>query len=113
MSEYKRTIGITPGNRAIMEEVKGYFDEQMDAAKFAMSLAIQTGEEPGSVENAETVWNVGSFDPNGEIRDLIQALFPENDAPYKDAEYFINFGLQLIGDHLEENKELDPVQLLE
>jgi len=84
----------------------------MDAAKFAMSLAIRSEEEPGAADNAETVWNVGSFDPDGEIRDLIQALFPENESPYRATEFFINTGLQQIQEHLEENKDLDLVQLI-
>lgn len=112
MSEYKTTIGLTPENKVVMDQIMGHFNEQMDAARFAMALAIKSGEEPGEAENADTVWNVGSFDSNGEIRDLIQAMFPENDSPYRSAEYFINKGLQHVDDHLEENKNLDVVQLI-
>lgn len=112
MSDDKTTIGLTPENRAVVEEIIDHFDEQMDAARFAMSISIKSGEEPSKAKNTDTVWNVGSFDPDGEIRDLIQALFPENDSPYRAAEYFINDGLQKIDDHLEDNKELDVVQLI-
>ena len=112
MSDDKNTIGLTPGNRRVMEDIMDYFDEQMDAARFAMSLAIKSDEEPGQIENAETVWNVGSFDPDGEIRDLINALFPEAESPYRAVEYFINVGLQRIDDHLKENKDVDIVELV-
>lgn len=112
MSEDKTTIGLTPDNRKVIEKMMEHFNEQMDGARFAMSLAIKSGEEPSKIENAETVWNVGSFDPDGEIRDLIQALYPDNDSPYRAAEYFINSGLRQIDDHLDENKELDIVQLV-
>lgn len=112
MSDDKTTLGLTPENREVMDNIIDHFNEQMDAARFAMSLAINSGEEPGEMKNADTVWNVGSFDPDGDIRDLIRALFPEVESPYRAAEYFINTGLQQIDEHLEENKELDVVQLI-
>ena len=111
MSDDKKTIGLTPDNKEVVETLSNNFDEQLDAARFAMSLAIKSGDEPSSIENAETVWNVGSFDPDGEIRDLIHALFPENESPYRAAEYIIYSGLTQVEAHLEENKAFDFVKL--
>lgn len=90
-----------------------YFNEQMEAAKFALSLAINKDVEPGRAENTETVWNVGSFDPDNEIRDLIEALYPEIDYPYLAMEYFINEGFRIIGEHIEENKQVDLLALID
>lgn len=112
MSDYKKTIGLTPESKNVVESLSDNFDEQLDAARFAMSLAIKSGHEPSTVDNAETVWNVGSFDPDGEIRDLMHALFPEIESPYRTAEYFINRGFSLLETHLEENKGLDVVSLI-
>lgn len=112
MAEDKVTIGLTQDNKQVIEDIEDQFNEQMEAARFAMSHAIQAGQEPGDIENTETVWNVGSFDPDGEIRDLIRALFPEVEDPYRAAEYLINKGLQMIGDHVEEHKEMDVLRLI-
>lgn len=95
-----------------MEEVIPYFNEQIDAAKFAMALAIEEGHDPDRVNHVETVWNTGSFDPDGEIRDLIKALYPDVDQPYLALEYFINQGFRILDNHLEEKKDLDIPHLI-
>lgn len=108
----RTTIGLTPENKGTMESLMNQFDEQADAAKFAMSLAIENGVKPGETANTQTVWNIGSFDPDGELRDLVIALYPTVDAPYATVEHFINQGFHLLNDHLEENKEMDIEVLL-
>jgi hypothetical protein len=113
MSEDDRTtIGLTPANRNVIDRVESDFNEKADAAKFAMALAIQQGVEPGQTPNTETVWNVGSFDPEGELRNLVIALHPEVSSPYSTVEHFVNQGLRLIESHLEESKELDIVEFV-
>jgi hypothetical protein len=106
------TIGLTDESKSTIEEIKPYFNQQLDASRFAMALAIEEGLDPGRTQNASTVWNVGSFDPNGEYRDLIKALYPEIERPYKTIEYFINEGFKIIGEHIEEEKEFDPEKLM-
>lgn len=94
----KKTIGLTPDNRAIIEDLvqQKFFKEQIDAAKFALSVAINNQIQLGSAEGAETIWNVGSFDTDGNLKSLINSLYPEIDTPYRLVEYFINAGLQII-----------------
>lgn len=106
------TIGLTEESRSTVEKVMPYFNEQLDASRFAMALAIEKDVEPGKTKNAGTVWNVGSFDPEGEYRDLVKALYPEVEQPYKTIEYFINEGFGIIDDHLDERKEFDPLVLI-
>lgn len=112
MSGDKTTIGLTSGNKEVMEEIIQHFNEQIDAAKFAMALAIEEGLEPQKTTDTETVWNTGSFDPNGELRDLIRALYPEVDQPTLALEYFINQGFQILDEHLEEEKEFNIPDLI-
>jgi len=85
---------------------KNLFKDQIDAAKFAMSLAINSGIGDGPAEGADTTWNIGSFDPNGELRTLIPLLFPNIDTPYRLIEYLINAGLKIIGTQLANNKDI-------
>lgn len=103
----KKTIGITKANaRALARLVaEGRFASELDAAKFAMAYAIHTGIEPGSTDGAETKWNVGSVDPDGSMRALLEALYPQTSEHYRLMEYLINEGLPaLIG---EQGKSID------
>jgi len=112
VSNDRTTIGLTSENKEVMQEVVPYFNEQMDAAKFAMALAIEENRDFDRAENVETVWNTGSFDPDGEFRDLIKALYPDIDQPYLALECFINQGFRILDEHLEQNKELDIIGLV-
>lgn len=112
MSDDRTTIGLTSDNKELMADVISYFNEQRDAAKFAIALAIEEGQEPDRAGNVETVWNVGSFDPDGEFRQLIKSLYPDVDQPYAAAEYCINEGFRILDSHLEENKDLDVLELI-
>jgi hypothetical protein len=113
MSMDRVTIGLTPVNKAFMELLmeKGWFNDKMDAAKFAMAIVIKKGLEPSIVEGTETVWNIGSFDTTSEIRSLILALFPATEVPYRVVEYYINAGLEEI-QLLLDNEQLDITELL-
>ena len=95
MSEDKKTIGLTAENRSVMDRImdKGFFRDQKDAAMFAMAYAIEQGIRAGNSEGANTIWNVGSLDPDGEIRVLISNLFPDTSTPYRLLEFFVNAGL--------------------
>lgn len=92
----KKTIGVTAANAAALAGLtdRGHFGSELDAAKFAMGHAIRSGIRPGSSEGTETKWNVGSVDPDGSLRSLIEALFPEVTEPYRAAEYLINEGIK-------------------
>ena len=100
----RKTLGLTPANRQIYDKLleEGWFKEGIDLAKFAMSVAIERGvpAEDGKVEGTETVWNVGSFDPDAELRNLIPILFPETETPYRLVEFYVNAGLKLIGEKM-------------
>jgi hypothetical protein len=79
MAGDKKTIGLTDASKAVMDEVveKAGFKRDMDAGKFAFALAVNRGCEPAQVEGAGTIWNVGSFDEGGDLKALIQNLFPK------------------------------------
>jgi Arc/MetJ-type ribon-helix-helix transcriptional regulator len=99
MDADKKTIGLTSSNKEIVELLlnQGLFKEQIDVARFAMALAINDETEAEEMEGAETVWNVGSFDPDGELRNLIPILYPNTKNPYKLIEFLVNIGVKKIG----------------
>ncbi len=114
MAEDKKTIGLTDANKAVMDklvETTG-FGRDMDAAKFAFALAVSRGSQPGQVEGAVTIWNVGSFDDTGELKALIQNLYPATDMPYRALESLVNSGFTLLNAELKANPSLEIEDLL-
>lgn len=115
MAADKTTFGVTPPNATYLEELSQtqYFTDQMEAAKFALSLAIRSGEVPGTVSGTDTKWHFGSFDKDGKLRAMIQTLFPDVEAPYRAIEHLLNVGLDTMRGHILENGELDLLALIE
>ena len=119
MAEDKITIGVTEAADRVLAMMieQGHFAEGIDAAKFAMALAINAGanseERDFTVEGTTTKWNVGSFDSDGQLRSLIDALYPDIDQPYRLLEFLIDDGLQRVGEHIESIGELDIIALLD
>lgn len=98
MATDKKTIGITKSNAATLAELAaaGHFASELDAAKFAMSYAIRRGTPAGATDGADTKWNVGSIDPDGSLRSLVEALYPDVPDPYRLVEHLMNEGIQAL-----------------
>jgi len=98
MATDKKTIGITKSNSAALASIveAGHFGSELDAAKFALAVAIKRGTPAGSTDGAETKWNVGSVDPDGSMRGLVEALYPGLEEPYRLMEHLMNEGLRLL-----------------
>lgn len=114
MAEDKKTIGLTDANKAIMDQVveKAGFKRDMDAAKFAFALAVNRGSEPAPVEGAGTIWNVGTLDEGGDLKALVQNLFPNADAPYRALESLMNTGFSLLAAEMKAHTGLHIEDLL-
>ena len=95
MVDDKKTIGITKKNHSALQRLveNGQFGSELDAAMFAMAYAIQNGEIAGRAEGADTKWNVGSVDSTGDLRFLVNTLYPDVNEPYRLLEYLMNKGL--------------------
>lgn len=94
----KKTLGVTPANETSLAALAraGRFGTDIEAAKFAMAHAIQQSVPPGTTEGTSTKWNVGSFDSDGGLKAVIEALFPDETNPYRLVEHLINEGLRLL-----------------
>jgi hypothetical protein len=108
MAEDKKTIGVTDANKMVMDQIVEWvgFRRDMDAAKFAFALAVSRGCEPGAVEGANTIWNVGSFDEGGDLKALVQNLFPKAEAPYRALESLVNSGFGILATEMKANPGL-------
>ena len=98
MASDKKTIGIIRESAAALASLlnAGHFESELDAAKFAMALAIRQNVPAGSTEGADTKWNVGSVDSDGSLRLLIEALYPGAEEPYRLVEHLMNEGLRRL-----------------
>lgn len=108
MAADKKTIGITKANVSELSNLvtAGRFGSELDAAKFAMAYAIKRGTPPGTTDGAETKWNVGSVDPDGSMRSLLEAFYPSGGEPYRLAEHFMNEGIRSLAELLGSNGDL-------
>jgi len=94
----KRTIGITAANEHSLTAlvVAGGFASELDAAKFAMAHAIEQGADVGTIEGANTKWNIGTVDSDASLRALVESFYGVVAEPYRLIEYLINEGLRLL-----------------
>jgi hypothetical protein len=115
MADDKKTIGLTEANKEVMNDLveKAGFKQDMDAAKFAFALAVNRGKEPSPVDGVGTIWNVGSFDEGGDLKALIQNLFPNADAPYRALESLMNTGFGLLSAEMKTNPGLRVEDLIQ
>lgn len=98
----KVTIGMTPDGGKVVEQLMEteYFDDQMSCAKLGMAIAIREGCNPGKCKGTSTIWNVGTFDKDGELRQMIPVLFPTENAPHRAVESLMDQGLRLLGERV-------------
>jgi hypothetical protein len=98
MTVDKRTIGITSANERVLATVieAGCFASELEAAKFAMGVAIDQGVGVGVTEGANTKWNVGTADSDQSLKAIIEAMYPEVVEPYRLIEHLMNEGLQRL-----------------
>ena len=94
----KKTVGVTrKGARVLADLMKAeHFATEVDAAKFAMAVAIKAGVSRGVAEGADTKWNVGTVDQDQSLRLVIASLFDEVAEPYRLVEYLMDKGFELL-----------------
>lgn len=115
MVEDKKTIGLTDSGKATMEqmvEIVG-FKRDMDAAKFAFAYAVEQGCEPGPIEGTGTIWNVGTLDEGGDLKALIQNLYPQTLFPYRALESLMDTGFGLLAKEMSSASGLRIEQILQ
>lgn len=78
----------------------GFFAEQVEAYRVGIAVALARGLTPGDVperKNVTTKYNVGSVDPEGKLRTLVQLLLPDQaERPYAAMEWLAEAGLRFL-----------------
>ena len=100
MADDKKTIGLTEQSKATLDLLVDEmgFKRDMDAAKFAFAFAVKKGSEPVPIEGTGTIWNVGTLDEGGDLKTLIENLYPQVEQPYRALESLMNIGLGLLAE---------------
>jgi hypothetical protein len=98
MERDRKSIGLTPETQAALAQLEehGWFAEKEDIAKFCMAYAIRANVPQGATTGTDTRWAAGNFDDTGEIRALLEALYPACETPVRLMEHFVNEGLRIV-----------------
>ena len=113
--EDRKQIGLTEHGKAAVARLTdelGWFDEAQAAGRFALAYAVRAGIELGQTgAPVETRWSPDLFDPSGEIRALLRAMYPDTTMPIRLMEYLIDEGLRCITARIDDG-EVAPTALL-
>lgn len=117
MAENMTNLVLSKHASDIANQMKesGNFPDALVAAKFGMAYAIKyywdeigTSEKLRSLDNIYDVqgnhYNIGSVDSDKYISQIMEALYPDSDTPYKFARVLMCYGLNQLGDLLEDGK---------
>src|SRR3989442_14695823 len=101
----KVTVGLTPTGAANLERVihTGWFKTDLDAYRLAIGVALARGllADPKSMVGVKTKFNVGSLDPDGRIRTMINLMVPDaGPRAYEHAERRAEAGLEFLAQSL-------------
>lgn len=91
------TIGLSNAAHGKLQRLKddGHFDELMDGYRFAIGLALAHVADAPPLANRNTIFNVGSLDPDRSIYQVVAALRATQDEPvYRTAERLAEWGIE-------------------
>lgn len=99
----RRTVGASEAGHAILKRLQadGIFPEMMDAYRFAIAIGLALGKRT-PVVGRRTVFNVGSFDRDESLANIVATLTPvDPGTAYRAAEEFAETGFAAISESVE------------
>jgi hypothetical protein len=120
-AENETTVGLTSESHNALKLLKknGVFKEMVDGYRFGIALAIAYGNIAPEDIKTNTIFNIGSLDPDDKLKKIIIEFFPEAvENTYTYAERLAEWGVSEMG-KLTESGELkfsdifDKVQKLD
>jgi len=85
----------------------GYFDFAITAGKFALAYALKNHyndihpAEYTPPDSDGSNYNIGSLDNDGQLANLLRAVYPDCETPYLYARNLMIFGLLKLGEMIE------------
>jgi hypothetical protein len=119
MPDGRATVSLTQDGDTIVSLLmeRFAFAERMDVARLGAAVAIARGLSPertGPLGAPGGTWSLGSLDRDGDLRQLISALYPDMDEdPGVTLETLMNRGLAELGDLLERDNAETLAELVE
>lgn len=86
----------------------GYFDFALTAGKFALAYALKNHFDeinPATYtvpDSDGSNYSIGSLDSDGQLANLLRAVYPETTTPYLYARALMVFGLLKLGERIEQ-----------
>lgn len=103
------TVGLSDSAHVKLKRLKeeGHFADMTDAYRFGIALALAYGVTPGIASGSrQTIFNVGTLDPDKSLFAAVSALRPETNEPvYRTAEKLAEWGVEEIS-KMAENGEI-------
>ncbi len=106
--KWRRTLSVKGESlRSTLDalEARFPFKESQEVVRVAIAYAIRRGLGPDEHEapagKDSGTWNTGSIDPDGSLRDVVTALYPEEADPYECMNALMNRGLSALTLELE------------
>lgn len=92
------TVGLSAHAKQILDQLveNEYFAAKLDAYRFAIALALSRGGIAAEVTKGGTIFNVGSLDPDGHLRNAVDLLRPSKQ-PYRTIEKLAEWGVTELG----------------
>jgi hypothetical protein len=94
------TLGLSDETHQVLLRMKdeGIIDEMRDGYRLGVALAVARGIVAPEDTKFRTIFNVGSLDQDGLIRDVVSQLYPEASArPYSLVQRLAEAGVAEIG----------------
>ena len=91
------TVGLSPaGKVAVQRLIDGkIFLRQIDVYRFAIALGLAHGGYEGGIPKGDTMFNIGTLDPDGSLRTAVELLRGERDEPVlRSAERYAEWGVR-------------------
>lgn len=115
------TVGLTERAHDNLRRLKdnGYFDELVDAYRFAVAFALASGYDihnealPSEQPKRTTIFNVGTLDPAQKLQAVVRSLGSVESEPiYKTIERLAEYGVKELTQRME-NGQLNILAMLE
>jgi hypothetical protein len=97
-------VGLSPDGKAVLKEMEdqGIIGTQLDGYLLAIALAVSARLQPSPdrASERETMYSMGSVDPDGNLRLMIRELYPQAASwAARAAESLAEQGVGLLANH--------------
>jgi hypothetical protein len=95
------TIGLSDNaHRALqMFKEEKIFNEMVDGYRFAIALALSKSVSPPEVPVTQTIFNIGTLDPDRTLYLVVSSLYPDTEIPtYRIVERLAEWGVNYMMD---------------